>query len=123
MKAKIWLLTLSLFTLATLFMSSSVIFDIFGIREREGNYVNAVVWANFLAGILYLFSLCGAVRNAAWGRQPLAWALVVLFLAYIALGVHIASGGLYETKTVGAMAFRIALTSVFLFTYKKLFLK
>ncbi|HRA60413.1 MAG TPA: hypothetical protein PLG30_12425 [Bacteroidia bacterium] len=34
---------LSIFGLLILFLSSSVIFDLFGIREKEGNYVLFIV--------------------------------------------------------------------------------
>jgi hypothetical protein len=44
------------FGLLTLFLSSSVIFDLFGIRAKEGNYVLFVVWSNFISSILYLFA-------------------------------------------------------------------
>ncbi len=33
----------------TLFLSGSVILDLFDMRTKEGNYVDFVVWANFLA--------------------------------------------------------------------------
>jgi hypothetical protein len=41
---------ITLFALITLFMSTSVIFDLFGIRAKEGNYVLFVVISNFIAG-------------------------------------------------------------------------
>ncbi|MBW8359610.1 MAG: hypothetical protein K0M63_07410 [Weeksellaceae bacterium] len=123
MKANLWLSVLSLFALVTLFMSSSVIFDWFGIREMEGNYVPIVVWANLVASVLYLLSAYRAVTGKSKSGYPLIIALIILILAYIALGIHISSGGAYETKTVGAMAFRIILTSVFLLTHKKIFRK
>ena len=46
---------LAAFGLLTLFLSSSVIFDFFGVRAKEGNYVLFVVWSNFISSILYLF--------------------------------------------------------------------
>ena len=45
---KISAIILTLFALITLFMSSSVIFDLFGIREKEGNYVLFIVITNFI---------------------------------------------------------------------------
>jgi hypothetical protein len=38
----------------TLFLSTSVLLDLFGIRERESPYVPAVVVANLIASLLYL---------------------------------------------------------------------
>jgi len=40
---------LLLFGGITLFLSASVLFDLFGMREKEGNYVQFVVLANFFA--------------------------------------------------------------------------
>lgn len=122
-KANLWLSVLALFAVVTLFMSSSVIFGWFGIREMEGNYVPIVVWANLVASVLYLLSAYLAVMGKSKSGYPLMVALIILILAYIAFGIHISSGGAYETKTIGAMAFRIILTSVFLLTHKQIFRK
>ena len=53
---------LTAFGLLTLFLSTSVIFDLFGIRAKEGNYVLFVVWSNFISSILYLFAAYGFVK-------------------------------------------------------------
>lgn len=98
------------FGLITLFLSSSVIFDLFGIRAKEGNYVLLVVWANFLSSILYLVTAYGFIKNKKWTIKPIGLSAIVLIAAFIGLLIHINSGGIYETKTVGAMLFRIAVT-------------
>ena len=54
------------FALLTLFLSSSVIFDWFGIRAKEGNYILLVVWANFISSILYLFAAYGFIKLKIW---------------------------------------------------------
>jgi hypothetical protein len=100
------------FGLLTLFLSSSIIFDWFGIREKEGNYVLLVVWANFICSMIYLIGALGMIRDRLWAVKLLILATVVLLVAYAGLFVHINSGGAYETKTIGAMAFRIAVTAV-----------
>ena len=123
MKKTILLLVLILFGIVTVFMSSSVLFDWFGIREKEGNYVPGIVWANFVCGILYLVAAYGIFKNQTWSRFPLTISLLILIIAYIGLFIHINNGGLYETKTVGAMAFRIGVTALFLFITTKIFKK
>ena len=120
MKKTLLLIFLILFGLVTLFMSSSVLFDWFGIRAKEGNYVPLVVWANWICGILYLVAAFGILQNKPWVRIPLVAALIVLVLAYMNLFTHITTGGLYETKTIFAMAFRMGVTAVFLFTSIKI---
>lgn len=104
---------LTLFGLLTLFLSTSVIFDLFGIRAMEGNYVLFVVWANFISSIIYLLSVYGLLSLQKWVPLVLLVSTVVLIIAYVGLKMHINAGGLYEEKTVGAMVFRSSLTIVF----------
>ena len=104
---------LGLFALLTLFLSSSVIFDWFGIRAKEGNYVLFIVWANFIASILYLIAVYGFIKRAKWTFWILLISLVILTIAFIALQSHINNGDIYETKTVKAMIFRMMVTLIF----------
>ncbi len=106
-------IVLTFFGLVTLFLSSSVIFDLFGVRAKEGNYVLFVVWANFLSSILYLFAAYGFIKIKKWTIHLLGVSAILLIIAFIGLMIHINSGGIYETKTIGAMIFRITLTLVF----------
>lgn len=123
MKKTILLIFLLLFGIVTLFMSSSVLFDWFGIRAKEGNYIPFIVWANLICGILYLITAYGILKNRVWSKVPLIVSLIILFIAYIGLFIHINGCGIYETKTVGAMAFRIGVTALFLFITSKKFKK
>ena len=104
---------LGLFALITLFLSSAVILDLFNIREKEGNYVLFVVWANFISSILYLIAVYGLVKAKKYTALVLLVSAIILSVAFIGLKVHISNGGIYETKTVGAMIFRTGLTLVF----------
>lgn len=101
---------LAIFGLITLFLSSSVIFDLFGIREKEGNYVLFVVISNFVASLLYLFATYGFIKNKIWTAKLLYVSSGILVVAFVGLLVHVNSGGIYETKTIGAMVFRIIFT-------------
>ena len=104
---------LTAFGLLTLFLSTSVIFDLFGIREKEGNYVLFVVLSNFISSILYLFAAYGFAKSKKWTATLLGISTIILIAAFIGLKIHANSGGIYETKTIGAMIFRIAVTLVF----------
>ena len=104
---------LGAFGLLTLFLSTSVIFDLFGIRAKEGNYVLFVVWSNFISSILYLFAAYGFIKNKKWTVTLLGISTLILIAAFIGLKIHTSSGGFYETKTIGAMIFRISITLVF----------
>lgn len=104
---------LTVFGLLTLFLSSSIILDLFGIRAREGNYVLFVVWANFISSVLYLSAAYGFINAKKWTVRPLVISLVILIVTFIGLLIHVGTGGIYETKTIGAMIFRIVVTLIF----------
>jgi hypothetical protein len=112
------------FGLLTMFLSTSVILDLFGVRAKEGNYVLFVVWANFICSIIYLFAAYGFFKLKIWTSRILALSVFILILTIAGLYFHINSGGIYETKTVSALIFRISLSTVFTliayFTTKKL---
>ncbi len=110
---KISAIILTAFGLLTLFLSTSVIFDFFGIRAKEGNYVLFVVWANFIASVIYLFAAYGFFKAKKWTTNVLGISAIILLSAFIGLLFHISNDGIYETKTVGAMIFRTTLTLIF----------
>lgn len=101
------------FGLLTLFLSTSVIFDLFGIRAKEGNYVLFVVWSNFISSILYIFAAYGFIKNKKLTATLLGISTLILIAAFIGLKIHASSGGIYEEKTIDAMIFRISVTLVF----------
>ena len=106
------------FGLLTLFLSGSFIFDLFDIRSKEGNYVLFVVWSNFISSLLYLVAVYGLITSKKWTYKILGLSAIILTIAFIGFLFYIQSGGIHETKTVGAMVFRIALTVAFtLFAY------
>ncbi|MDP2089679.1 MAG: hypothetical protein Q8J84_09800 [Flavobacteriaceae bacterium] len=112
---------LTAFALLTLFLSSSVLFDWFGIRAKEGNYVLFVVLANFISSFLYLFAAYGFLKQRVWTFKLLSTTAMLLIIALIGLFIHIKVGGLYETKTIGALFFRITITLAFtVFAYLKI---
>ncbi|MBQ0787952.1 MAG: hypothetical protein KBT69_10655, partial [Oceanihabitans sp.] len=83
---------LALFALLTLFLSSSVIFDWFGIRAKEGNYVLFIVWANFMSSILYLIAVYGFLKSKKWTFWVLIVALGFSIIALIALLLYVNNG-------------------------------
>lgn len=106
---------LTAFALLTLFLSSSVLFDWFGIRAKEGNYVPLVVWANLISSVLYLIAAYGLLKLKPWTIKPLLASFFILLGAIVGLYIHIDAGGLFETKTIGALIFRTALTLIITF--------
>ena len=104
---------LSLFGFLTLFLSTSVILDLFGIREKEGNFIMFIVWANFLSAIIYLLSAYGIMKNKKWSTRLLSLSTIILLTALVGLFVHISLGGVFEIKTVYGMIFRTLITLIF----------
>lgn len=102
-----------LFALVTLFMSTSVIYDLFGIRAKEGNYVPFIVWSNHICGFLYVFSAYGLFFSKPWTTRILLIVSTILLLSFAVLIWHINTGGVYEQRTFLAMLFRIGMTLLF----------
>jgi hypothetical protein len=94
-------------------MSGSVIFDLFGIREKEGNYVLFIVFTNFICGFLYLIAAFGLLSGKKWTTRVLFAIIFILLFAFVGLQVYINNGGIYEGQTIKAMIFRISVTLLF----------
>lgn len=108
-------IALIIFALLTVFMSSAVLFDWFGLREIQGNYVPFVVKSNLTAGFIYLISVYGFLKSQKWVFWALLSAALLLIYTSVLYYVHTHTGGLYETRTMGALIFRTVLTLVFAF--------
>lgn len=96
----------------SVFMTTSIIFDWFDIRIKEGNFVWFIVFANFICGFIYLFASIMNWKNPKYSIMSLGMASVILIIAFIFLKIYINDGGIYEPKTVTAMLFRITFTII-----------
>ncbi len=103
---------LSIIGAVSVFMTLSVIFDLFGIREKEGNYVLFIVYANLICGVLYLISAYTTWRRPKFSFRTLTISLFLLIAAFIVFLFYIKNGGIHEGKTVKAMIFRIVFTAL-----------
>ncbi|HJS38897.1 MAG TPA: hypothetical protein VJ789_12310 [Burkholderiales bacterium] len=84
-----------------------------GTAAAAGNVVAFVVWFNFLAGFAYVAAGIGLWLRRRWAAR-LALAIAALSaLVFAALGVHIASGGAYEMRTIFAITLRTTLWAGF----------
>ncbi len=101
---------LAFFGILSLFMTFSVIFDFFGIREKEGNYIPFIVYANFICSFIYLYCSYGLFTKNKYTTTCLFVASAILMVAYAGLIVHIQLGGVFELKTVKAMLARTSIT-------------
>lgn len=95
----------------SVFMTLSVIFDWFGIREMEGNYVWFVVYANLVCGIIYLFAAFYLVKGRKRAGQLLSYATGLLVVVSIAFAIYVQVGVVHEEKTIFALFFRTGMTA------------
>lgn len=104
---------LLLFGLATIKEGGAVLFFDSAARAAAGNYVPFVLWFNFLAGFAYITASIGIFLNTEWANRLAVAIAALTAIIFIALGIHILRGGLYETRTLIAMTLR---TSIWTFT-------
>jgi hypothetical protein len=102
------------FALLTFYLSASVIFDLFGMREVKGNYVLFVVWANFLSSFLYLIAVYGILNLKNWTYKILGLSFLILTAAFIGFLFIVQMEGKHETHTLVHMTIRIILTCAFM---------
>lgn len=98
---------LSLFGTLTVFLTISVLLDLFGIRQKEGNFVPFIVWTNLFSGLLYLVAAYGFFKAKFWTTKLLGLNVILLLSGLIGLYFHMKAGGLYEMETVRGMVFRV----------------
>lgn len=96
-----------LFGLMTIREGGSSLF-VESARIAAGNYVPFVLWFNFVAGFGYVIAGVGIWRQHKWAAQLSLAIAVLTVLVFLAFGLHIYFGGLYETRTVAAMTLRSA---------------
>ncbi|GEO86523.1 MULTISPECIES: hypothetical protein [Alphaproteobacteria] len=96
------------FGLLTIFSGGMALFGGEAARAAVGNAVPFVLWFNFIAGFFYVLAGMGLLlkrRSAVWLSVAIAVATALVLAAF---GLHVAGGGLYEMRTVGAMLLRLA---------------
>lgn len=99
-------LTAVVFGLLTIVSGGRALFGSTEVRAALGHTVPFVLWFNFLAGFLYVLAGTGLMWGKRWAAHlPLLLAISTL-VVFAAFGVHVFSGGAYETRTLGAMTLR-----------------
>jgi len=71
-----------------------------------GDAVPFVLWFNFLSGFAYIFAGAGIWLRKGWAPGLAALLAVAIVGMFGLFGLHIAQGGAFEMRTVGAMALR-----------------
>ena len=104
---------LTIVGIVSMFMAFSVIFDLFDIRKREGNYIPMVVYGNFICSFLYLIAAWYFFKENDLSTIYLIFSVLLLLIIYAYMLYHIQSGKPYEMRTVFAMLGRTSLTIVY----------
>lgn len=95
-----------IFGAATIKEGSAVLFFDPVARANAGNYVPFVLWANTISGFFYLAAGIAIFLRLRWAFALSAAIAATTAGVFAALGVHILLGGLFEMRTVAAMALR-----------------
>lgn len=107
---RVWIWVISavavVFGLLTIREGGAVVLGDPAARQAAGQYVPFVVWFNFLAGFAYVLSGIGLWFRQRWAAG-LAFAIAATTLVvFVAFGIHVANGGVYEVRTAIAMSLR-----------------
>ncbi len=97
----------------TIKSGGAVIFFDGPARVAAGNYLNFVVWFNFIAGFFYILAGLGFLLQKEWTAKLAITIAVTTLLVFAAFGIHILMGGAFETRTVGAMTLRSVIWTSF----------
>jgi hypothetical protein len=68
--------------------------------------VSFVLWFNFVAGFFYVVAGVGIWLRRRWSVPLAAMIALATALVFAAFGLHVLSGGAYESRTTAAMALR-----------------
>jgi len=119
----IWIITVIavVFGLLTIKSGGAVLFVEGSAREDAGNYVAFVLWFNFLAGFAYLLAGAGIFMQKHWGARLSIFIVAATIVVFALFGLHILNEGLYEVRTVAAMALRTIVWAIIaMYAYRKI---
>mgnify|MGYP001271771823 CR=1 FL=1 len=95
-----------LFGILTVLSGGRALFGDDTARAAVGNAVSFVLWFNFIAGFIYVIAGIGLVLWRRWVAQLSAVIAIATLVVFAAFGWHVAFGGAFEMRTVGAMILR-----------------
>lgn len=96
----------AVFGAMTILSGGRVLFGGEAALAGAGNVVPFVLWFNFIAGFAYVIAGIGMLARRRWSVRLAAAILAATLLVFAAFGIHVATGGTYEMRTVAAMALR-----------------
>ncbi len=103
------------FGLATIRAGARVLFGVPEAVSEAGDYVAFVLWFNFIAGLFYVLAGIGLWLRSRWAIALATAIAVATLLVFAAFGLHAATGGAWESRTLAAMTLRSAVWIVLAF--------
>lgn len=94
------------FGLATIRAGGRVLFGVPDAVAAAGSYVPFVLWFTFVAGFFYVIAGVGFWLRRRWGFVLAAAIAVATVAVFVAFGIHVATGGAWESRTLAAMTLR-----------------
>jgi hypothetical protein len=94
------------FGILTLISGGSALFGSAAARAAVGHAVPFVLWFNFPSGFVYVLAGIGLFLWKRWAAQLSALLAIAILAVFAAFGWHVAWGGAFEVRTVGAMILR-----------------
>ena len=94
------------FGLLTVVSGGSVLFGPTEAQVAAGNFIDFVVWFNFLAGWAYIAAAIGLWLGKSWAGSLGALIAIATALTALAFALLVAQGSAFETRTVGALTVR-----------------
>ncbi len=95
-----------LFGVLTVVSGGGALFGGEAASAAVGNAVTFVLWFNFFSGFIYVLAGIGLFLWRRWAALLSAFIAITTLLVFSAFGWHVATGGAFEMRTVGAMILR-----------------
>jgi hypothetical protein len=109
-----------LFGALTLLSGGRALFGDAAAKAAAGAAVPFVLWCNFLSGFVYVGAGVAIWLRKAWAIHLTAALVLAILIVFALFGLHVAQGGAFEARTVGAMVIRSAVWIVILlYLYRK----
>lgn len=94
------------FGVLTIISGGRALFGGAAARAAMGNAVTFVLWFNFAMGFFYIIAGAGLYFWRRWAARLAAVIALTTLGVLVAFSWHVAAGGAYEMRTVGAMLLR-----------------
>ena len=96
------------FGIVTVTVGGKTLFGGAEVRAAAGNIVPFVLWFNFIAGFAYVIAGFGLFFWQRWAAQLSLVIATATITVFVAFGIHILVGGMFEVRTAVAMFIRSA---------------